>query len=82
MGITAVDYLKQNFTASKPNKKWVTSITEFKVHEQKIYLSLIIDLYNQEVVVWNFKHSVGLRGRLQKLNFITLFVTKLLFYIR
>ncbi len=52
------------------------------MHEQKIYLSLIIDLYNQEVVVWNFKYLAGLRGRLQKLNFITLFATKPLFYIR
>lgn len=44
---TAPNHLKRDFAASKPNEKWVTDVTEFKVNEQKVYLSPIIDLYNQ-----------------------------------
>ncbi len=36
-----------------PNRKWVTDVTEFKVNEQKLYLSPIIDLFNGEVVSYN-----------------------------
>lgn len=42
--------LKRNFKATKPNQKWVTDVTEFKVNGEKLYLSPILDLYNQEII--------------------------------
>ncbi|MEX5485521.1 DDE-type integrase/transposase/recombinase [Proteus mirabilis] len=60
MGKTVPDYLKRNFTASKPNEKWSTDVTEFKVNEQKVYLSPIIDLYNQEVVAYKVAKNTRL----------------------
>ncbi|WP_337240252.1 DDE-type integrase/transposase/recombinase, partial [Proteus faecis] len=30
--------------------KWVTDVTEFKVKGEKLYLSPILDLFNQEIV--------------------------------
>ena len=60
VGKTAPNHLKRDFTASKPNEKWVTDVTEFKVNEQKVYLSPIIDLYNQEVVAYTVAKNTRL----------------------
>ena len=49
VGKLARNELSRNFKASRPNEKWVTDITEFKVGDQKVYLSPVIDLFNQEV---------------------------------
>ncbi len=45
--------MERNFKTNAPNRKWVTDVTEFKVNEQKLYLSPIIDLFNGEVVSYN-----------------------------
>lgn len=42
--------LERNFKADAPNQKWATDITEFNVSGNKLYLSPIIDLFNQEIV--------------------------------
>ena len=41
--------LHRDFYASKPNQKWVTDVTEFKVpgEKKKLYLSVILDLYDR-----------------------------------
>ncbi len=53
---TAENILKRDFNASKPNEKWVTDVTEFKWYEgpvcHKIYLSVILDLYDRSVVAY------------------------------
>lgn len=49
--------LKQNFSAKRPNEKWVTDVTEFKVKGKRLYLSPILDLYNQEVISYEINHS-------------------------
>jgi putative transposase len=50
IGKVAPNRLDRRFKAEKPNTKWTTDITEFKVHGQKLYLSPILDLYNREIV--------------------------------
>lgn len=58
IGKIANNLLKRDFKADKPNQKWVTDVTEFKVHNGKFYLSLIIDLFNGEIISYNLsKHS-------------------------
>ena len=42
--------LQRNFCATAPNQKWVTDITEFDVHGQKLYLSACMDIYNGEII--------------------------------
>ena len=44
--------LNRNFFADEPNKKFVTDITEIKVLNKKIYLSALMDLYNNEIVAY------------------------------
>ena len=46
------DLLKRQFYADRPNQKWVTDVTEFKVQGQKLYLSPIMDLYNREIIAY------------------------------
>lgn len=41
--------LKRAFHAKRPNKRWLTDITEFKVGDAKLYLSPILDCYNNEI---------------------------------
>jgi len=52
VGKTAPNVLKRDFKAKNPNEKWVTDITEFKIKSEKVYLSPIIDLFNQEVIAY------------------------------
>lgn len=49
-GKIAPNILKRNFKATAPNQKWATDITEFNISGNKLYLSPIIDLFNQEII--------------------------------
>jgi len=49
-GKIAPNILERNFKTTAPNVKWATDITEFNVSGKKLYLSPIIDLFNQEIV--------------------------------
>lgn len=49
-GKIAPNILERNFKAEAPNQKWATDITEFNVSGYKLYLSPIIDLFNQEII--------------------------------
>lgn len=53
-GKTAPNILNRNFEAEKPNEKWVTDITEFKLFGEKLYLSPILDLFNGEIITYTF----------------------------
>ena len=46
------DLVQRDFTASQPNEKWVSDITEFRTREGKLYLCMIKDLYDGLVVAW------------------------------
>ncbi|CAG9612020.1 IS3 family transposase ISBth167 [Bacillus rhizoplanae] len=53
VGNIAPNILKRDFRATKPNEKWVTDVTEFHIHGEKLYLSPILDLYNGEIIAYN-----------------------------
>lgn len=44
--------VQRDFHADKPNKKWLTDITEFKIREEKVYLSPIIDCFDGMPITW------------------------------
>lgn len=52
-GSATANILQRNFKASRPNEKWVTDVTEFAVNGRKLYLSSIIDLFNNEVISYS-----------------------------
>lgn len=44
--------LDRDFTATAPNQKWVTDVTFIQTDENWLYLAVILDLFNREVVGW------------------------------
>ncbi len=54
----AENILNREFTADKPNEKWVTDVTEFKYgSSKKAYLSAILDLYDGSIISYVLGHS-------------------------
>ena len=56
-GTTADNELNREFKAEKPNQKWVTDVTEFRLFGQKLYLSPILDLYSGDIVTYTLSDS-------------------------
>jgi putative transposase len=52
IGSAAPNKLKRQFKAKALNKKWVTDVTEFKVGGEKLYLSPVLDLFNDEIIAY------------------------------
>ena len=48
----AANLLRQDFTATAPNQKWVTDITYIPTGEGWLYLAAILDLFSRRVVGW------------------------------
>lgn len=57
----APNLLNQNFTASEPNKVWVSDITYIRVGNSWLYLCVILDLANREVVGWKLAKRMDAR---------------------
>lgn len=53
VGKVAENLLARDFNAKNPNEKWTTDVTEFSLFGKKLYLSPILDLYNQEIVSYS-----------------------------
>ncbi len=49
-GKIAPNLLNRDFYAEKPNRKWVTDVTEFRLLGEKLYLSPILDLHSSDLV--------------------------------
>ncbi len=56
--ITAENVLNRAFTANRPNEKWLTDVTEFKlINGKKAYLSAILDLHDKSIVAYALGRS-------------------------
>jgi putative transposase len=55
VGKVADNHLAREFRANAFGEKWVTDVTEFKVHGEKVYLSPMLDLYNGEVIAYQIQ---------------------------
>ena len=53
VGKIAPNILMRNFETSKPFEKLATDVTEFAVCDDKVYLSPILDLHNNEVISYS-----------------------------
>jgi transposase InsO family protein len=49
----APNLLDRDFTATEPNKKWVTDITYVPTTQGWLYLAVVLDLYSRFVVGWS-----------------------------
>ena len=59
-GEAADNLLNREFRAEKPNQKWVTDVTEFRLFGEKLYLSPILDLYSGDIVTYTLSDSPNL----------------------
>ncbi len=57
VGKIAPNLLRRNFTATAPNQKWVTDLTEFRIGDRKIYLSPVMDLFDRSVIAYTYGPS-------------------------
>ena len=60
VGKIAENLVQREFEASKPNEKWFTDVTEFKVQGKKLYLSPILDAYGRYTVSYTLSTSPSL----------------------
>ena len=60
VGKVADNLLDRDFHAEKPNLKWTTDVTEFRLFGQKLYLSPIMDLCSGDVVTYTLSESPNL----------------------
>ena len=56
-GTVVENLLNRDFEANNLNEKWVTDISELKINGVKLYLSPLIDLYNDEVISYELTKS-------------------------
>lgn len=54
------NYIERNFEVERPNEKWFTDITEFKLKGKKLYLSVILDAYGRYVISYNISSHPNL----------------------
>ena len=60
VGRIADNELNREFRAEKPNQKWVTDVTQFRLFGQKLYFSPILDLYSGDIVTYTISDSPNL----------------------
>ena len=60
VGKVADNILKRDFIADKPFEKLTTDVTQFKIGDEKVYLSPVLDLYNREIVSYSISTSPNL----------------------
>lgn len=67
-GRIAPNVLNRAFKAEQPNEKWATDITEFNVSGKKLYLSPVIDLFNQEIISYELSEHPSFKSVLTMLD--------------
>ena len=68
IGKVADNLLKREFYAEKPFEKLTTDVTQFKVCDEKVYLSPVMDLFNREIVSYSISLSPNLEQVREMLN--------------
>ena len=56
--LIADNLLQQDFSASKPNEKWVGDITYIWTTKGWLYLAVIIDVFSRQVIGWSMSNRM------------------------
>lgn len=67
----APNLLEQDFTAERPNQKWVGDITYIPTRQSGLYLATVIDLFSRKVVGWSMSDSLSTPLILDALAMVT-----------
>lgn len=68
IGEVAPNLLNRDFSSQKPFEKLVTDVSEFKVCNEKVYLSPIMDLFNREIVAYSISERPTFSQTMEMLN--------------
>jgi putative transposase len=60
VGTTALNVLNRGFTATAPNQKWVADVTEFRIGDDKLFVSPVLDLFGRQVIACSVGRSPSL----------------------
>ena len=60
VGKVADNLLKRDFYAERPFEKITTDVTQFKIGDEKVYLSPVMDLFNREIISYSISTSPNL----------------------
>jgi len=52
MGHVADNLLARDFTAQRPNEKWVSDITYIQAGDNWVYLAVVMDLFSRQIIGW------------------------------
>ena len=58
----------QNFDTLKPNEKWTTDVTEFRISSGKLYLSPILDMFDGSIISYNISRHPNFEQITDMLN--------------
>ena len=53
--LVAANLLDRNFTPAGPNQVWTSDITYLWTDEGWLYLAIVLDLFNREIIGWSLK---------------------------
>lgn len=68
VGKVADNLLHRDFNADRPFEKLTTDVTEFKVGDERVYLSPVLDMFNREIVSYSISTSPNLQQIRDMLN--------------
>ena len=68
VGKVAENLLHRDFYADKPFEKLTTDVTEFKIGDEKVYLSPVLDMFNREIISYSISTSPNLQQIRDMLN--------------
>ena len=55
----AANVLNRDFTAEKPNEKWVTDISYIRTDTGWLYLAVVMDLFSRTIVGWSMRPDLS-----------------------
>ena len=62
-----IQYIR-NFKTNKPNQKWTTDVSEFRISSGKLYLSPILDMYDSSIISYDISTKANFEQTKRMLN--------------
>lgn len=54
----ARDHVERHFNPNKPNTVWVSDLTYIRVGNKWMYLTVVMDLWDREIIGWSFSQTM------------------------
>ena len=59
-GTMAPNVLNRNFTATVPNQKWVSDVTELRIGDEQRFLAPVMDLFDRQIIAYTVGRAPNL----------------------